>query len=58
MSDFVNFAPLVLELYVSDNATSLSFNTDTFDFSVEYTRKEPNFALMYLGKAQLMTLRC
>jgi catechol 2,3-dioxygenase-like lactoylglutathione lyase family enzyme len=46
--------PTVPELLVTDFARSLTFYTDTLGFDSLYTRGAPDFAMLRLGRVQLM----
>jgi catechol 2,3-dioxygenase-like lactoylglutathione lyase family enzyme len=46
--------PAIPELLVTDFAKSLTFYTDTLGFDVLYTRGAPDFAMLRLGRVQLM----
>ena len=50
----MEFGALVPEIYVSDYRKSLDFYTEAIGFKIEYVRTNPLFALLSLGKAQLM----
>jgi catechol 2,3-dioxygenase-like lactoylglutathione lyase family enzyme len=46
--------PTIPELLVTDFAKSLTFYTDTLGFDTLYTRGAPGFAMLRLGRVQLM----
>jgi catechol 2,3-dioxygenase-like lactoylglutathione lyase family enzyme len=46
--------PTIPELLVTDFAVSLAFYTKTLGFEILYTRGAPDFAMLRLGRVQLM----
>lgn len=50
----MKFNSLIPEFYVSDFKKSLHFYVDILGFKVEYDRKDPLFAFLSYGEAQLM----
>lgn len=48
------WAPITPELLVLDFDSSLSFWTDVLGFDVLFTRADPDFAMLGLGRAQVM----
>ncbi len=50
----MKFNSLIPEFYVSDFQKSLHFYVDILGFKIEYDRKDPLFAFLSYGDAQLM----
>jgi catechol 2,3-dioxygenase-like lactoylglutathione lyase family enzyme len=54
MVDEHEWAPTIPELVVTDLRVSLAFYTEALGFDVMYVRGAPDFAMLQLGRVQLM----
>ena len=54
MDDLSDWAPTIPELVVTDFSVSFNLSTETLGFEVMYVRGAPDFAMLRLGRVQLM----